>query len=102
MPLTEILKGEDVAADLDNMEPLSKEQKEQITELFKDMEIVHEHLVCSCSTLGNPSRSLSSWQLLLLLKMSIRLLVQLNVTPGLFDELVRTQQRMELPKDLHM
>ena len=60
MPLAENLKGEDVAADLDNMEPLTKEQRRQISELFEDMEIMHEHFVCSCSSLGILARSLSS------------------------------------------
>ena len=101
MRLAEIPKCEDVMADIDNMEPLTDDQRKQISELFEDMEVAHEHLVCLCSSLGILSRTLTSHQLLLLLKASLRPLVQLNIAPGLFKEARLGWQRMELPKEQH-
>ena len=101
MPLGEILSGEDVVADIDNLEPLMEEQRRQISELFEDMELAHEQLACACSSLAILSRNLTLPQLVVLLKSSIRPLVQLNVAPGLFQEAKLGQQRMELPKEQH-
>ena len=101
MPLAEIPKGEDIAADIHNMEPLIDDQRKHISELFEDMEVAHEHLAHFCSALGILSRTLTSSQLLLLLKASLRPLVQLNIAPGLFEEPRLGQERMELPKEQH-
>ena len=46
----------DVVSDINEMEPLSDKQRRQIGELFDDIEVAHEHLACSCSTLGILSR----------------------------------------------
>ena len=86
MPLTEIQKGEDVVKDIDSLEPITEEQKRQISELFEDLELAHEQVACTCSLLAILSRSLTLHQLVVLLKSSIRPLVQLNVAPELFEE----------------
>ena len=99
MPLAEIPRGEEVAEELASIQPLTDEQRKQIAEMFEDMEIAHEHTAHSCSLLAILSRSLNSTQLLTLLRASIRLLVQLNMVPGLFDEPIKSQQRMGLPDD---
>ena len=79
----EIPFGRDVASNIDELEPLTDEQREQIGELFDNMEVAHEHLACSCSALGDLSKSLKSKQLLLL---SVRPLIQINAMPGWFEE----------------
>ena len=101
MPLAEILSGKDMTTDIDNLESLTEEQKRQISELFEDMELAHEQLACTCSSLAILSRSLTSRQLVLLLKSSISPLVQLNMAPGLFEEAKLGWQRMELPEEQH-
>ena len=85
MPPAEVPSGQDVATNINDMEPLTDEQRRQISELFEDMELAHEQLARTCSSLAILSRSLTSCQLVLLLKPSIRPLVQLNVAPGLFE-----------------
>ena len=60
MLLSEILRGENITAELDSIEPLTSKQKALIAELFEDMEVAHKHLTCSCSTLGILLRSLNS------------------------------------------
>lgn len=87
MPLAEVPRGMDVVSDINEMEPLSAEQRRQIRELFKDMEVAHEHLVHSCSTLGILSRTLKSKQLIILLKVRMRSLIHMNAMPGWFKEL---------------
>ena len=99
MPLAEIPKGEDMAGDFNNLESLTDDQRMQISELFDDMEVAHEHLARSCTSLNILSRTLTSHQLLLLLKARIRPLVQLNIPPGLFEETRLGQERMELPEE---
>ena len=101
MPLTEIQKGEDVVVDIDSLEPITEEQRRQISKLFEDMKLAHEQLACTCSSLTILSRSLTLCQLVVLLKLSIRPLVQLNVAPGLFEEAKLGWQRMDLPEEQH-
>ena len=97
MPSAEVPKGKEVAEKLDVIHLLTHKQRAQIAETFEDMEIAHEHMACSCSLLAILSRSLNSRQLLTLLRASVRPLVQLNMVPGLLDEPIKSQQRMELP-----
>ena len=101
IPLTEIQKGEDVVADIDSLEPITEEQKRQISEIFEDLELAHEQLACACSSLAILLRSLTLRQLVVLLKSSIRPLVQLNMALELFKEAKLGQHRMELPKEKH-
>ena len=101
MPPAEVPSGKDVTMNIDDLEPLTDEQRRQISELFEDMELVHEQLACTCSSLVILSRSLMLHQLVLLLKSSIRLLVQPNVAPGLFEEAKLGRQKMELPEEKH-
>ena len=89
MLLAEIPRGKDITAEINKIEPLNNEQKTQIDELFEDMEIVYEYLTCSGGSLGPLSRLLNSQQLLMLLRVSVGPLIQLNVAPSLFDEPVK-------------
>ena len=52
----------DVLSQAKELGDLTKEQKEQIGELFDDLELAHESLVRACSTLGVLSRSLNGRQ----------------------------------------
>ena len=99
MPPAEVPRGQDMVTNIDDMEPLTDEQRRQISELFDNMELAHEQLARACSSLAILSISLTSHQLLLLLRSSIRLLVQLNVAPGLFEEARLGTQKMELPEE---
>ena len=59
IPPAEIPSGQDMAMNIDNMEPLTDEQRRQISELFEDMELAHEQLARTCSSLAILSRSLN-------------------------------------------
>ena len=101
MSLAEIPRGKDITSDIDSMKPLTDDKRKKISELFEDMEVAHMHLAHLCSSLRILSRTLTSCQLLLLLKASLRPLVQLNKASGLFKEPNLSNQKMELPKEQH-
>ena len=99
MPPAEVPTGQDMVTIVEDMKPLTDEQRRQISELFEDLELAHEQLARTCSSLVILSRSLTSRQLILLLKSSIRPLAQLNVAPGVFEEVKLGQQKIELPEE---
>ena len=85
-PESDTTSGKEVLEDIEGVEPLTKEQKQDIGEVFDNLEIAHEYLGQSCGLIGALSHSLSSRQLLLLLKASVRPLVQINRLEGFLDE----------------
>ena len=86
LPESETASGGDVIKTIDDVEALTKEQQHEIAEIFDNLEIAHEYLGRSCRFMGALSRSLSSKQLLLPLKASIRPLIQINSLAGFLDE----------------
>ena len=66
IPESDIISGKEIIRDIDEIEPLTKEQRQDIREVFENLEIAHEYLSQSCGVIGALSRSLSSKQLLLL------------------------------------
>ena len=77
---------------------MAETDKGLIAELFNALEIAHDQSATACSLLGRLSRTLKPSQLSLLLRASIRPLIQLRMAAGL--ELDATAQRpMELPKN---
>ena len=86
LPESETASGGDVIKSIDDVEALTQEQQHDITEIFDNLEIAHEYLGQSCRLMGSLLRSLSSKQLLLLLKASIRPLIQINSLAGFLDE----------------
>ena len=81
------------------MKPLTNEQKNIIGELFKDLEVTHDHMVQSCSMSTMLSCSLNSKQLIMLLKVNVRLMVQINVMPGFLKKPITSQREAELLDD---
>ena len=86
LPDSETASGGDIIKTIDDVEALTEEQKHDIGEIFDNLEIAHEYLGRSCGLMGGLSRSLSSKQLLLLLKASMRPLIQINTITGFLDE----------------
>ena len=96
-----IISGEEIIREIDEVEPLTKKQWQDIREVFKNLEITHEHLGRSCGLIGALSHSLSSKQLLLLLKSSIRPLVQVNKLGGFLEEPKAGKTGSDLPESTH-
>ena len=86
LPDSEIPSGRDIIKNIDDVEALKEQQKHDIGEIFDNLEIAHEYLGQACGLMGGLSRTLSSKQLLLLLKTTIRPLIQVNTITGFLDE----------------
>ena len=101
LPKSDIISGKEIIRHIDEVEPLTKERRQNIGEVFEDLDITHEHLSWSCGLIGVLSHSLSSKQLLLLLKVSIRLLVEVNKLGGWFEEPIASKTGSNLPESTH-
>ena len=86
LPDSDIPSGRDIIRNIDDVEALNEQQKHDIGEIFDNLEIAHEYLGRTCGLMGGLSRTLSSKQLLLLLKTTIRPLIQVNTLTGFLDE----------------
>ena len=78
MPEEDLPSASDIVVQAQEFKDLIPEQREQITELFDELEVAHDALVKVSSTLARLSRSQSGKQLLMILRSSIRPLIQIN------------------------
>ena len=99
MPMEEILSRGSITGMIDNIKPLTNDQRQIIAELLDDLEVTHAHMAKSCSMLAALSRSLSSTQLMFILKSSVRPMVQINAMHSFLDKMVTSQSKPELPDD---
>ena len=86
IPESDIPRGKDVIQDIENMGSINEQQKNDIGEVFDNLEIAHEYLGRSSGLMAGLSRSLTCKQLILLLKTTIRPLIQVNIKEGFLDE----------------
>ena len=70
MPEMDIPSDKEVMGRIDEVEPLTTEQRHDIRGLFENLEIAHKHLAHLCGLMGMLSWSLSSKQLLLLMRLA--------------------------------
>ena len=80
-----------------NEDTLTDKQKALIGKLFDTLEMAHNQLARDCGVLGMLSCVISSQQLLIVLKPSIRPLIQVNALPGFLDKNRPTQMAMDIP-----
>ena len=83
---SDIPSGKDIIQDIENMGTLNNQQKHDIREVFDNLEIAHEYLGQSCGLMAGLSRTLTCKQLLLLMKTTIRPLIQVNTMEGFLEE----------------
>ena len=102
--LEEILLSDEIPGALGVIQSVQEEEmltetdQELIGELFDALEMVHDQLATACSLLGRLSYTLKPGQLMLVIKASIRPLIQMNAAAGL--EIATTTRRTpELPGD---
>ena len=93
MPDEDILDGINSIESIRKIEELMELQRHDISEVFENLEVAHEHLAKSCSLMGVLSRTLSSRQLLLLMKASIHPLVKVNTLAGILDDPKRWKKK---------
>ena len=70
---------------IEDPEDLMAEDRTLITELFDSLEIAHSELASACSVLGRLSKSLKPMQLMMVLKASIRPLIQIKPSSALIE-----------------
>ena len=92
----DIPEAKSIIQDIDDIEELMEQQRQDISEIFENLEVTHEHLAKLCGLMGVLSQTLSSRQLLLLMKASIRPLVQINTLAGLLDDPKRSGKKRYL------
>ena len=97
LPESEIPPAADVARAVREIDTLSGEDQELIAELFDTLEAVHDQLATVSGLIGRLARKLKPNQLTLVLKSSIRPLIQLRSTAGV-DMEATTSKPMELPE----
>lgn len=101
MPLKDVPSGSEVASFIEGITPLTDDQRDLLTKLFDDLEVTHEHLSRSCSTLSRLSKTLNLAQLMRVLKTSTRPLIQVNTLEGFFDKPLMTSRKTDLPVDIN-
>ena len=80
------------------VEILTKADQRVIAELFETLETTHDQLATTCGLLGRLSRTLNPEQLMIIIKASIRPLIQLNAMAGL-DATTTASKPSELPEE---
>ena len=70
---------------IEDPEDLTMEDRTLITELFNSLEVAHSELASACSVLGRLSKNLKQKQLMVVLKVSIRRLIQIKPTSALIE-----------------
>ena len=84
IPDKEVPLASGILKAIENLEDLTAEDRTLITKLFDSLEVAHSELASACSALGRLSKSLKLRQLMVVLKASIRPLIQIRASSGLF------------------
>ena len=72
--------------------------KKLVAELFSNLEVAHDHAATACGLLSRLSRTLKPEQLLTIVRVSIRPLIQLSA-PTTLETLCKTKKPQELPDE---
>ena len=98
LPSDEIPSASGVVQAVQRADTLSETDQELIAELFNSLETAHDQLATASGLIGRLSRTLKPAQLMLVLKASIRPLIQLGTAARIEMESV-TCRPAELPDD---
>ena len=102
--LEEILPSEDIPGAPEVLRAaqegggISKEDQRVVAELFRSLEVAHDHMATVCGLLSRLSRTLKPEQLLTIIKASIRPLIQLNALTTL-ETSSTSKKPQELPDE---
>ena len=99
IPDKEVPSGSRILEALEDPEDLTMEDRTLITELFDSLEVAHSELASACSVLDRLSKNLKPKQLMVVLKASIRPLIQIKPTSALIRSDAPGGMH-ELPDDL--
>ena len=85
IPDEEVPLASGILKAIEDPDDLTAEDRTLITELFDSLEIAHSELASVCSVLGRLSKSLKPKQLMMVLKASIRPLIQIKPSSALIE-----------------
>ena len=98
MPKQDIPNSGRMAAESSNIHLLMYDQKDMIVSLFDDISVTHKHLARAARTMSNLCKVLDPQQLMLIMQNAVQPLIQLNVSPGMFNPPAKKEWK-ELPDD---
>ena len=98
IPSKEIPSASEVLRSAQRVKTLTEANQRVIAELFETLETAHDQLAMACSLLGRLSRTLNPEQLMIIIKASIRPLIQLNAMARL-DTTTTASKPLELPEE---
>ena len=75
------------------------DQKDLLVELFDDLEVVHDRMARVCGRMSMLAKVLNPSQLMLVMKATLRLMVQLNTTAAFLDTPASSCHRKEVPQN---
>ena len=85
VPDEEVLSASGILKAIEDPEDLTAEDRTSIAKLFDSLEVAHSELASVCSALGRLSKNLKPRQLMMILKASIRPLIQIKPSSALID-----------------
>ena len=85
MPDEDIPMGSHILEVVENIKPLSYDQKDMLVELFDDLKVAHDRMSRVCTRMSTLAKVLNPSQLMLVMKATIRLMIQLNTMAAFLD-----------------
>ena len=98
LPSSDVPSASSVVREIQDVDTLSANNQELIAELFDSLETVHDQLAMASRLIGRLARTLKPNQLMLVLKASVRPLIQLKTKAGLDIE-ATTSKSKDLPEE---
>ena len=98
LPGDEVTPGSSILREIQDADTLSANDQELIAELFDVLETAHDQLATASGLIGRLARTLKPNQLMLVLKASVRPLIQLKTKAGLDIE-ATTSKPKDLPEE---
>lgn len=96
----DILHGDTIAKMVGEMKPLKYDPKDMLIKLFDDLEAAYEKMACVSGRLSSLSKVLTPPQLMIMLKATIRPMIQLNMTAQFLDAPEGPKSKTNLPNDI--
>ena len=99
MPDVDIPQGLQVLEGVEDIKPLSTDQKDLLIELFDDLQEAHNRMARVCGKLSMLVKGLTPSQLMLVMKLTIRPMIQLNTTAAFLDTQISQTHKKDVLQD---
>ena len=99
IPSDDIPSGSSVIKSMADKTTLSDEDRELIKELLEMLETAYDHIGRACGLIGALSRTQSLGQLFMILKASVRPIIQVNALPKFIEQVTQEVKPTSAPED---